>query len=163
MKKVLIALILVLAAGAAAYTVWFSPTPAPAVRFTTLQGQQMDLASLKGKVVLVNFWATSCSGCIEEMAQMRQMTQKYGSAGFTVVAVAMNYDPPNYVQSFAQKNRLPFLVTMDTQGDIAKAFGDIQLTPSTFLIDRDGNIVKRYVGVMNFDEVRQLIERNTRA
>ncbi|MBV8046002.1 MAG: TlpA family protein disulfide reductase [Paludibacterium sp.] len=163
MKKTLIALALVLVAGFAAYTLWFSPTPAPDVRFTTLTGQSTSLAALKGKVVLVNFWATSCPGCIEEMPQMRQMLQQYGPAGFTVVAVAMNYDPPNYVQSFAQKNRLPFLVTMDTQGQIAKAFGDIQLTPSTFLIDRSGNIVKRYVGVMNFNEIRQLIEHNTRA
>ncbi|TDR80353.1 peroxiredoxin family protein [Paludibacterium purpuratum] len=163
MKKILIALVLALATGFAGYTLWFGPTPAPAVRFTTLQGRQMDLASLKGKVVLVNFWATSCPGCIEEMPQMQRMVQQYGPAGFTVLAVAMNYDPPNYVQTFVQKNALPFLVTMDTQGEIAKAFGDIQLTPSTFLIDRDGNIVKRYVGVMNFNEVRQLIERGTRA
>ncbi|BEV72423.1 MULTISPECIES: peroxiredoxin [unclassified Paludibacterium] len=163
MKKSLILLAIGLIAVFAGYTLWFSKTPAPAVSFTTLQGQKMDLASLKGKVVLVNFWATSCSGCVQEMPQMKQMYQQFAPAGFTIVAVAMNYDPSNYVQAYAQKNQLPFLVTMDSQGAIAKAFGDIQLTPSTFLIDRDGHIVKRYVGVMNFNEVRQLIEQGTRA
>lgn len=157
MKKLLIALLLFTVAGFAGYSLWFGKTPAPAVSFTTLTGQKLDLASLKGNVVLVNFWATSCSGCVAEMPQMQQMHQQYASKGLRILAVAMDYDPPNYVQAYVRQRQLPFMVTMDTQGKIAKAFGDIQLTPSTFLIDRDGHIVKRYVGVMNFNEVRQLI------
>jgi peroxiredoxin len=161
MKKVLIALCLVAVAGMAAYSLWFSATPAPDFTITTLAGQKVDSAGLKGKVVLVNFWATSCPGCVEEMPQIRQMYQQYGKSGFEVVAVAMNYDNPDYIKAFVAKNQLPFMVTYDSQGAIAKAFGDIQLTPTTFLIDRSGHIVKSYVGVMNFAEIRQLIAKST--
>lgn len=163
MKKILIVVLLLGIASLASYAVWFSDTPAPKVSFTTLAGQKQDIASLKGQVVLVNFWATDCSGCIEEMAQMKSMFQQYGRHGFAIVAVAMNYDNPAYIRSFASKNQLPFMVTQDTSGEIAKAFGEIQLTPTTFLIDRQGRIIKRYVGVMDFKEIRQLIESNTRA
>lgn len=162
MKKVLIALCLVAVAGMAAYSLWFSATPAPGFTYTTLAGQKVDSESLKGKVVLVNFWATSCPGCVEEMPQIRQMYRQYGKSGFEVVAVAMNYDNLDYIKAFVAKNQLPFMVTFDSQGSIAKAFGDIQLTPTSFLIDRSGHIVKSYVGVMNFAEIRQLIAKSTR-
>jgi peroxiredoxin len=162
MKKILIALFVIIVAGMAGYSLWFSAPPAPSVSFTTMAGQKVDTSSLKGKVVLVNFWATSCPGCVEEMPQIRQMYQQYGKDGFTVIAVAMNYDNPDYIRAFAAKDQLPFMITHDAAGTIAKAFGDIQLTPTTFLIDRSGHIVKRYVGVMDFREIRQLIEKNTR-
>jgi peroxiredoxin len=161
MKKILIALSALVIAGLASYTLWFSDTAAPNVSYTTLAGQKQDLAALKGQVVLVNFWATSCSGCIEEMPQMKRMYQQFKSKGFTVLAVAMDYDAPNYIKAYVDKNQLPFMVTYDAKGEVAKAFGEIQLTPTTFLIDRQGKIIKRYVGVMDFKEVLQLIESNT--
>jgi peroxiredoxin len=130
---------------------------APELSYRTLSGQTISPAALKGKVVLVNFWATSCPGCIEEMPHMQQMYREYAAKGFETIAVAMNYDPPNYVQAYVKKNALPFPVVLDSDGSIAKAFGDVALTPTTFLIDREGNIVKRYVGIMNFDEVKKLI------
>jgi len=163
MKKILIALIVLVIAALAGNALWFSKNPAPKISFSTLTGQKIDSAALQGKVVLVNFWATSCPGCVEEMPQIKRMYQQYGAKGFTVVAVAMDYDPPNYVKAFVDKNQLPFMVTLDTQGTLAKAFGDIQLAPTSFLIDRQGNIVKRYVGVMDFKEIRQLIDANTRS
>lgn len=160
-KRIAIALVAVLVAGLAAYALWFGDTPAPSFSYTTLNGQQANSRAFDGKVVLVNFWATSCSGCVEEMAQMKDMYRHYAPAGFTVLAVAMNYDNPDYIRTFATRNGLPFAVSHDRDGSIAKAFGDIQLTPTTFLIDRRGRIVKRYVGVMDFNEVRRLIADNT--
>ena len=163
MKKILIAVSAVVILACAGYALWFSANPAPEVSFTTLSGQRLSLASLKGKVVLVNFWATSCPGCVEEMPQIKRMYQQYSGQGLAVLAVAMSYDPPNYVASFVSNNRLPFMVAHDTQGSIAHAFGDIQLTPTTFLIDKQGRILKSYVGVMDFKEVNQLIENGLRA
>ncbi|RQO66943.1 thioredoxin [Aquitalea sp. FJL05] len=159
MKKVLIALLAVAVIGLVAYTLLFDRNAAPQVSYTSLNGQQADTASLKGKVVLVNFWATSCSGCVEEMPEIKKLHQQYGSKGLQIMAVAMSYDPPNYVQAFVQQNQLPFFVALDGQGSIAKAFGDIQLAPTTFLIDKQGNILKRYVGVMDFKEVHQILNQ----
>jgi len=159
MKKVLIALLAVAIIGLVAYTLLFDRNAAPQVSYTSLSGQQADTASLKGKVVLVNFWATSCSGCVEEMPEIKKLHQQYGARGLQIMAVAMSYDPPNYVQAFVQQNQLPFFVALDGQGSIAKAFGDIQLAPTTFLIDKQGNILKRYVGVMDFKEVHQILNQ----
>jgi peroxiredoxin len=161
MKKHLITLIAVVIAGLAGYLLWDDTLPAPNFNFTTLTGQRQSLAALHGHVVLVNFWATSCSGCVEEMPQIREMYRQYAKDGFEVVAVAMSYDAPNYVKAFTEQYKLPFMVTLDTQGGIAEAFGGIQLTPTSYLIDKQGKIVKRYVGVMDFQEIKKLIGKST--
>ena len=150
----------ILALGAATLLSGCSFTDAaPAVSYTSLSGQQASTDSLKGKVVLVNFWATSCSGCMAEMPKMVATHQKYAKQGYEMVAVAMSYDPPNYVQAYVNDKQLPFFVTLDKDGSIAKAYGEIQLTPTSILIDKQGNIVKRYVGEPDFNELHQLIEQ----
>ena len=136
---------------------------APAVQYTSLSGQQASTDSLKGKVVLVNFWATSCSGCMAEMPKLVATHQKYAARGYQTVAVAMSYDPPNYVQAYVKDKQLPFFVTLDSQGGIAKAFGDIQLTPTSILIDKQGRVVKRFVGEPDFAELQRLIEEQLAA
>src|SRR3546814_11048392 len=70
--------------------------------------------------------------------------------GFETIAVAMQYDPANYVKYYADTRKLPFTVAIDAQGEIAKAFGDVKLTPTSFLIDKEGHIIKRYLG--NYDK-----------
>jgi peroxiredoxin len=132
---------------------------APAVSFRMLDGQQVSTQDLRGKVVLVNFWATSCSTCIQEMPAMIQTYNKYRERGLEFVAVAMSYDPPNYVLNYAQTRELPFKVALDTDGRAAQSFGDVKLTPTTFVIDKQGNIVKRYVGIPESDALHQLIEK----
>jgi peroxiredoxin len=72
------------------------------------------------------------------------------SKGFDTIAVAMQYDPPNYVKNYTETRKLPFPVVIDAQGKLAHAFGDVQLTPTAFLIDKHGRIIKRYLG--NYDE-----------
>jgi peroxiredoxin len=133
--------------------------PAPAATFNTLKGEQLSTSSLRGKVVLVNFWATSCGSCIAEMPQMVGTFNKYREQGFELVAVAMSYDPPQYVQNYAETRALPFTVALDSNGSNAKAFGDVQLTPTAFLIDKDGNIMKRFVGVPDEAGLHRLIEK----
>lgn len=133
--------------------------PAPAASFNTLKGEQLSTSSLRGKVVLVNFWATSCGSCIAEMPQMVGTFNKYREQGFELVAVAMSYDPPQYVQNYAETRQLPFTVALDNNGSNAKAFGNVQLTPTAFLIDKDGNIMKRFVGVPDEAGLHKLIEK----
>jgi peroxiredoxin len=159
-KKILVSLSLLLIAGLASYALWFDRHPAPDASVRTLSGQQTSIRALRGRTVLVNFWATNCPGCVEEMPRIKQMAEQYGPQGFTVLAVATRDDQLAYIQAFVSKNQLPFMVAFDADGQIAKAFGDIQLVPTSFLIDRRGEIIKRYLGVMDFKQIRQLIERD---
>jgi peroxiredoxin len=136
-----------------------SSQTAPESNFVLLDGSRMSTSQLRGKVTLVNFWATSCTTCVAEMPQVIATYVKYQAQGFDTVAVAMSYDPPSYVVNFAQTRKLPFKVAIDNTGDIAQAWGDVKLTPTTYLLDKQGAIVKRYVGTPNFAELHQLIEK----
>lgn len=133
--------------------------PAPDVTFNSINGEKVSMQSLRGKVVMVNFWATSCTTCVKEMPQMVETYNKYKDQGLDFVAVAMSYDPPNYVVNYAQTRKLPFKVAIDTQGDVAKSFDDVKLTPTTYVIDKEGNIIKRYVGEPDFAALHQLLEK----
>ena len=132
---------------------------APSSTFVLLDGSQATTADLKGKVTLVNFWATTCVTCVKEMPQIVATHQKFAGRGYETVAVAMSYDPPAWVQNFAQSRQLPFKVALDNTGEIARAWGDVKLTPTTYLVDKKGQIVKRYVGEPSFDALHQLIEK----
>jgi peroxiredoxin len=160
--KALVALA-VLAIAAVGYFSFSAREAAPEVTFTNLKGEKITSESLRGKVVMVNFWATSCVTCIKEMPQMVETYNKYKNKGLEFVAVAMSYDPPNYVLNYAQTRSLPFHVALDTQGDLAKSFGDVKLTPTTFVIDKKGNIIKRYVGEPEFGALHQLLEKELAA
>jgi peroxiredoxin len=133
--------------------------PAPESTFVLLDGSRTTTANLKGKVTLVNFWATTCVTCVKEMPEIVSTWQKYQSQGFDTVAVAMEYDPPNWVLNFAQSRQLPFKVALDNTGEIARQWGDVKLTPTTYLVDRQGQIVKRYVGEPDFPALHALIEK----
>ncbi len=132
--------------------------PAPDSTFVLLDGSKATTADLKGKVTLVNFWATTCVTCVKEMPSIVATYQKYQSQGFETVAVAMEYDPPAWVLNFSQSRQLPFKVALDNTGDIAKQWGDVKLTPTTYLVDKQGRIVKRYVGEPDFPALHALIE-----
>ena len=132
---------------------------APDSRFVMLDGSSKQMASLRGQIALVNFWATSCASCVAEMPALISTFEKYHSRGFSTVAVAMQYDPPSYVVNFSKSRQLPFDVAIDNSGEIAKEWGKVQLTPTTFIVDKQGNIVKRYVGVPDFVELHRLIEQ----
>ncbi len=132
---------------------------APEVTYTLLNGQKLSTTQLKGQVVLVNFWATSCTTCVAEMPHIASTFEKYKGKGYQTVAVAMSYDPPAYVASFAETRKLPFGVAIDNTGEIAKKFGQVQLTPTSFLINKRGEIVKRYVGAPDFAALHTLVEQ----
>ena len=132
---------------------------APQSTFVLLDGSSKTTQDLKGRVTLVNFWATSCTTCVAEMPKIIATYDKYQARGYDTMAVAMSYDPPSYVVNFAQTRMLPFKVAIDNTGAIAKAWGDVQLTPTTYVVNKRGEIVKRYVGEPNFAELHQLIEK----
>jgi peroxiredoxin len=132
---------------------------APEVGYVLLDGRKENIADLRGKVVLVNFWATSCVTCVKEMPELVDTYRKYHDRGLDLVAVAMSYDPPAYVSNFAETRQLPFKVAIDNTGEVARRFGDVKLTPTTYVVNKRGEIVKRYVGEPDFAQLHQLIER----
>jgi peroxiredoxin len=132
---------------------------APDSGFVLLDGSSRRTADFKGKVTLVNFWATTCVPCVVEMPAMIATYDKYQAQGFDTVAVAMSYDPPSYVVQFSESRKLPFKVAMDNTGSVAHAWGDVEFTPTSFLLDRHGRIVKRYVGQPDPGELQRLIEK----
>lgn len=159
-KKWLAAGALVAGAAVGAVVVLGSGTSqAPQSTFVLLDGSQQTTADLKGKVALVNFWATSCTTCVAEMPEIVATYDKYKGQGFETLAVAMSYDPPSYVVNFTETRKLPFKVAIDNTGAVAKAWGDVKLTPTTYIVNKRGEIVKSYIGAPDFEELHKLIER----
>ncbi|MES2831980.1 MAG: TlpA disulfide reductase family protein [Pseudomonadota bacterium] len=160
-RFVILAAVIGLAIAALAYRSLNVKDQAPDVMFTSLAGERISMQSLRGKVVMVNFWATSCVTCVKEMPQMVETYTKFKGRGLDFIAVAMSYDPPNYVINFTETRKLPFTVALDTQNTLAKSFGDVTLTPTTFVIDKKGRIIKRYVGEPDFDALHRLLDQAT--
>lgn len=165
-RPIVLALLLML--GGVLLTLWLirgdgsgriSPRPAPALAYTTLDGQPAQLRALRGKVVLVNFWATSCGPCVREMPRLVAAQRRYADRGFETLAVAMHYDPPARVVQFTEARALPFQVVIDIRGEAAREFGGVRLTPTTYLIDRQGSIVARYLGTPPEGILEREVER----
>ncbi|WP_423595584.1 TlpA disulfide reductase family protein [Roseateles sp. MS654] len=155
-------LLLVVAVGVGAGLAYegLKAEPAPQVDYVLLDGSKhTSTQAWTGKVMLVNFWATSCTTCVKEMPNVVATYRKYKDRGFDTLAVAMSYDPPAYVANYAETRNLPFGVAMDSTGEIARRFGKVQLTPTTFLINKRGEIVKRFVGEPDFAALHGTIEK----
>jgi|TARA_B110000967_G_C18743090_1_gene488791 peroxiredoxin len=125
----------------------------------TIEGEKITSKDLLGKVVLINFWATDCSGCIAEMPDLIKTFNMYKNKNFELIAVSMFYDPPNRVVSFSKKNNLPFPVVLDLEKKIMAQFNGVTLTPTSFLIDHEGKIINKIIGEINFDEFNKLLEK----
>jgi peroxiredoxin len=150
----------VLAVGG--YVAWHGAGNAgqvPSVSYTLLDGSRSTTDALRGKVVLINFWATSCTTCVHEMPQIVATHEKFKSRGYDTLAVAMSYDPPAYVINFAESRKLPFGVAIDNTGAIARSFGSVQLTPTSVLVNKRGEIVKRFVGEPDFVALHALVDK----
>ena len=142
----------------AGFAIWSAEPAAPGVTFVSIKGEKITTESLRGRVVLINFWATDCVTCVKEMPDITATYNKYRGQGFETIAVAMRHDPPNYVLNFVEKNGLPFTVALDPMGELAKAFGEVKLTPTTFVIDKRGKIVTRILGEPDFAKLHALLE-----
>jgi peroxiredoxin len=145
-----------LALAIAAILIFFPRKTAPEVRFATVSGEEFSTSELRGKVVLVNFWATYCASCLQEMPKLVETHAKFAPRGFETIAVAVQRDSSHRVVQYSAN--LPFKVAFDTSGEVAKGFGNVRITPTTFLIDRQGRIVRRYIGEPNWAEFHQLVE-----
>lgn len=159
LKRVLVLLVLAAVAVVAGLQLT-RPAPAPLLQSKTIQGETVSSAALTaaGKPYLVNFWATSCTSCVAEMPDLVALQQEFGPRGYETFAVAMAYDRPDFLQEFVEDRALPFKVIHDTDNAWTTAYGNVSVTPTTFLIDSEGKIRKRYVGPVKAEDLRAVIE-----
>jgi peroxiredoxin len=134
-------------------------TQVPEVRFTLLSGESVAASDLRGKALVVNFWATYCGSCLKEMPQLVETHLKFAPRGHELIAVAVRRDQPERVAQVVAERNLPFKVAMDADGTLARDFGNVRITPSTFVIDREGRVLARYVGEPPWSELHALLER----
>lgn len=128
------------------------------LKLQTLTGDLLTLKEASGPV-LVNFWSTSCAICVHEMPDMVDLYEEYAGKGFELVAVAMQYDPPNQVLELANRQSLPFPVALDLKGEAVAAFGSVKGTPTSYLLGPDGELVRRYIGAIDFDSLRSELDQ----
>ncbi len=141
-------------------TVWFMPAglrQAPPLVGQTLDGRTVTLEQLRGKPVLVTFWATTCPACIEEMPHLIELYQELHPKGLELIGVAMSYDPPEQVRAMAQQRQIPYPIILDSRAQIARAFDNVRLTPTTVLISPEGRIVQYRLGPLDLPKLRETI------
>lgn len=128
-----------------------APKPAPALKLKDIEGKSHDLAKLRGKVVLINFWATWCPPCRREMPSMERLSQRFKGQPFVVLAVDVGEDPDT-IETFASQldTTLTFPILLDTRSHAMRAWRVAGL-PTTFLIDKQGRIVATAIGGREFD------------
>jgi peroxiredoxin len=135
---------------------------APETTFSTITGKKIVLSELRGKPVIVTFWATDCASCIQEIPHLIELYRQYHDKGLEIIAFAMAYNPPNHVLEFTKTQQLPYHVALDMQAENAHAFGDVSLTPTTFLIDPDGQIALQKTGLFDLTEIKTQLSTFTK-
>lgn len=122
-----------------------------------INGTKSSIGDYHGKPVLVHFWATSCKTCISEMPQLKKLYNRLQPKGFELLAVAMPYDRPDIVIAYADKMTMLWPVVLDVRGNTLSAFGRVQATPTSFLLDQQGNVVFKHVGKLDIVSLEQRI------
>jgi thiol-disulfide isomerase/thioredoxin len=140
--------------------VWLMPAGlqrAPALQLSTLDGRSLTLAEMHGRPLLVTFWATTCPSCLKEMPHLVELYQELSPRGLQIIGIAMNYDPLPDVVALTARRQVPYIIAHDTNAQAARVFGDVRLTPTTFLIAPDGRIVQQTIGEMDMAALRSKI------
>jgi thiol-disulfide isomerase/thioredoxin len=133
--------------------------PAPAWKFKDLDGHEVSAAQFKGKVVVLDFWATWCGPCIGEIPSYVELQKKYGKDGLVVIG-ALTHDPktPAKVREFAAKLGMNYTIVVSDDAT-EEAFGGFDAIPTTFLIGRDGRIVHRKTGALPPADYEKLVKQ----
>ncbi len=130
---------------------------APQPLMTTIDGQQIDPGTLKGKPYMVVFWATDCPGCVKEIPHLNELYSEFSTAGFEVIAIAMPHDQIEHIQTMRQQKGMNYNIVFDKNGELAETYGGIKLTPTNLLISPDGKIALRKMGNFDIAHLRQTI------
>jgi peroxiredoxin len=139
---------------------WYFHAPlqkSPDIVLQIIDGRKIQLAELRGKPVLITFWATTCRTCIKKTPELKALYNKFRTQGVELIAVAMSYDPPDRILAFSRNNQIPYPIALDLDGSVAMAFDNVQLTPTTFLITAEGEIVFHRTGEFSFNNLENQI------
>ena len=127
----------------------------PDIGLVTLDGEELQLASLRGRPVLITFWASTCNSCIREIPHLIELYDALAPQGLEIIGIAMDYDPPNRVLAMRKAHNIPYPIALDIHADAARAFGNVRYTPTAFLIAPDGRIVFRKIGKLDMPRLRE--------
>jgi thiol-disulfide isomerase/thioredoxin len=129
---------------------------APLFTSTDLDGKAFDLAAYKGKVLVLNFWATWCGPCRREIPDFIQLQDEYGSGGLQVVGIALDEQGASIVKPFAEKFKINYPVVVDAKSEVAALYGQMNAIPVTIIVDRSGKIRSRQVGMRTKAQIEAL-------
>lgn len=138
-----------------------TPRQAPDVVFKTITGEQISLSELNGRPVLINFWASTCGYCLEEMPHLAEFYRQQKSKTFQIIGISMPYDMPSRVVQLAKQLQLPYPVAIDPDAAVTSAFGNIRFTPTSILIDSNGYIVDTITGQIDLNQLRKFINQQS--
>jgi peroxiredoxin len=136
----------------AAWLLWPSARPMPDVSFNLIDGRTLSSSELRGKGLLINFWSVSCEVCLRDMPRLTRLHQSLADRDFMVIGVALPSDPPPAVIGVTERLEARYPIAVDVHGEVNAAFGGVDTTPTSYLIDRSGNI--RLVERGPLDETR---------
>lgn len=161
MKKILTAILLIglAATGCTAAPGQGPRPPAPDFNLKTLDGKTLQLSALKGKVVLLDFWATWCPPCREEIPHFKELYDQYRGKGLEIIGVALDDGGEKDVAPFAQKNQINYPLSVTGAQELGQRYGGIRGIPTTFLVDKQGRIAQKYVGYQS----KQVFEKEIQA
>jgi thiol-disulfide isomerase/thioredoxin len=131
---------------------------APDFALKTVDGKEVKLADLRGKAVLLNFWATWCGPCKIEIPWFMELEKQYGPQGLVVLGVAMDDNAKDVVPKFAQDMKIDYTVLIGTE-QVADQYGGVEGLPMTFYIGRDGKIVKKIAGLTSHGDIEESIKQ----
>ena len=153
-KQILPSIVAVAVLVAGIWLLSSSSKPMPEVTFNLVDGSTLKSGDLRGKSVLVNFWSVTCEVCLRDMPALGRLQESMKDQGLVVIGVAVPHDPPPAVISTVKELNPAYAIALDVHGEVSKAFGDIKVTPTNFLIDPRGNINFSQRGPLNEPGVR---------